>query len=130
MRREKQAINKTVNHASPHVPTTQTTNNIIFNEKLLVSEKVLLIIVKGIGPCARICKEVSIYMYAFLIMLSGGFLGETVLEKIEEIGRKIDELRDFLEDVFLTTEECILLKEVDDIVKKKRFGELKSLDEV
>jgi len=63
-------------------------------------------------------------------MLSGGFLGETVLEKIEEIGRKIDELRDFLEDVFLTTEECILLKEVDDIVKKKRFGELKSLDEV
>ena len=57
-------------------------------------------------------------------------MGETVLEKVEEIGRKLDELRDFLEDVFLTTEECILLKEVDDIVKKKRFGELKSLDEV
>jgi len=69
-------------------------------------------------------------MYAFLIILSGGFLGETVLEKVEEIGRKLDELRDFLEDVFLTTEECILLKEVDDIVKKKRFSELKSLDEV
>ena len=62
----------------------------------------------------------------------GGFLGETetLMEKVEEIGRKIDELRDFLEDVFLTTEECILLKEVDDIVKNKRFSELKSLDEV
>jgi hypothetical protein len=69
-------------------------------------------------------------MYAFLIILSGGFLGETVLEKVEEIGRKLDELMDFLEDIFLTTEECILLKEADDIVKKKRFSELKSLDEV
>jgi len=57
-------------------------------------------------------------------------LGETLTEKVEEIGRKIDELRDFLEDVFLTTEECILLKEVDDIVKNKRFSELKSLNEV
>jgi hypothetical protein len=62
----------------------------------------------------------------------GGFLGETetLIEKVEEIGRKVDELRDFLEDVFLTTEECILLKEVDDIVKNKRFSELKSLNEV
>lgn len=62
----------------------------------------------------------------------GGFLGETetLIEKVEEIGRKLDELRDFLEDVFLTTEECILLKEVDDIVKNKRFSELKSLNEV
>ncbi len=50
--------------------------------------------------------------------------------KVEEIGRKIDELRDFLEDVFLTTEECMLLKEVDDIVKNKRFSELKSLNEI
>jgi hypothetical protein len=57
-------------------------------------------------------------------------LGETVLEKVEEIGRKLYELIDFLEDVFLTTEECILLKEADDIVKKKHFSELKSLDEV
>jgi hypothetical protein len=60
----------------------------------------------------------------------GDFLRETLTEKVEEIGRKIDELRDFLEDVFLTTEECILLKEVDDIVKNKRFSELKSLNEV
>ncbi|MGB9728050.1 MAG: hypothetical protein ACPLZF_06535 [Nitrososphaeria archaeon] len=50
-------------------------------------------------------------------------MGETVLEKVEE-------LRDFLEDVFLTTEECMLLKETDEIVKNKRFNELKSLDEV
>jgi len=52
------------------------------------------------------------------------------MEKVGEIGKKLDELRDFLEDVFLTTEECILLKEVDDIVKNKRFSELKSLNEV
>jgi len=26
----------------------------------------------------------------------GGFLGETVLEKVEEIGKRLDELRDFL----------------------------------
>ena len=55
---------------------------------------------------------------------------ETLIEKVEEIGRKLDELRDFLEDVFLTTEECILLKEVDDIVKNKRLSELKPLNEV
>ena len=72
----------------------------------------------------------------FIFVLSncifGGFLGETetLIEKVEEIGRKLDELWDFLEDVFLTTEECILLKEVDDIVKNKRFSELKSLNEV
>jgi hypothetical protein len=57
-------------------------------------------------------------------------LGETVLEKIEAISKKLDELRDFLEDVFLTTEECMLLKETDEIVKNKRFNELKSLNEV
>jgi len=66
----------------------------------------------------------------FGIIISGGFLGETVLEKVEEIGRKLDELRDFLEDAFLTTEECMLLKETNEIVKSKRFDELKPLDEV
>jgi len=44
-------------------------------------------------------------------------LEETVLEKVKEIGKKLDELRDFLEDVFLTKEEYILLKE-----KLKSFG--------
>ena len=57
-------------------------------------------------------------------------MGETVLKKVEEIGRKLDELKDFLEDVFLTTEECMLLKETNEIVKDERFNELKSLDEV
>jgi hypothetical protein len=63
-------------------------------------------------------------------MVISGFLGETVLEKVEEIDRKLDELKDFLEDVFLITEECMLLKETDEIVKNKRFKELKSLHEV
>jgi hypothetical protein len=58
------------------------------------------------------------------------FLGDVVLEKVEEIGKKLDVLMKFLEDVFLTTEEYALLKEVDEIVKERRFGELKSIDEV
>jgi hypothetical protein len=58
------------------------------------------------------------------------FLKETVLVKVEEIGRKLDELRDFLEDVFLTKEERLLLKETDEIVKDRRFSELKPLNEV
>jgi hypothetical protein len=57
------------------------------------------------------------------------FLGDVVLEKIEEIGKKLDELMKFLEDVFLTTEEYALLKEVDEVVRERRFGELKSIDE-
>ena len=57
-------------------------------------------------------------------------MGKTALKKVEEIGKKLDELRDFLEDVFLTTEEYTLLKETDEIVKSKRFSELKSLNEV
>jgi len=65
-----------------------------------------------------------------LHVIFGGFLEETVLEKVREIGKKLDELRDFLEDVFLTKEEYILLKETDEIVRNKRFSELKSLDEV
>jgi hypothetical protein len=52
-------------------------------------------------------------------------LSSMILEKVEEIGRKLDELRDFLEDVFLTTEEYMLLKEVYEIVANKRFNELK-----
>jgi len=57
-------------------------------------------------------------------------LEEAVLEKVEEIGRKLDELREFLEDVFLTTEEYALLRETDEIVKNKCFSELKPLNEI
>jgi hypothetical protein len=57
------------------------------------------------------------------------FLGDVLLEKVEEIEKKLDELMSFLEDVFLTTEECALLKEVDEVVKERRFRELKSIDE-
>jgi hypothetical protein len=66
----------------------------------------------------------------FAFYIAGGLLGEAILEKVEEIGKKLDEIRDFLEDVFLTTEESVLLKETDEIVKDERFNELKSLDEV
>ena len=57
-------------------------------------------------------------------------MSESVLGKVEEIGKKIDELKSFLEDVFLTAEEYLLLREADEIVKNKRFSELKPLDEV
>ena len=50
--------------------------------------------------------------------------------KIEEIGRKLDELMYFLEDVLLTVEEYMLLKETDEIVRNKRFCELRSINEV
>ena len=55
---------------------------------------------------------------------------EAVLRKVEEIDRKLDEIRNFLEDIFLTPDEFMLLKETDEIVKGKRFSELRSLDEV
>lgn len=57
-------------------------------------------------------------------------MSESILGKVEEIGKKIDELKSFLEDVFLTAEEYLLLREADEIVKNKRFSELKPLDEV
>ena len=66
----------------------------------------------------------------FKIVCYGGFLSEAVLVKIEEIERKLDELMDFLEDVFLTVEEYMLLKETDGIVRNKRFCRLKSINEV
>jgi hypothetical protein len=64
------------------------------------------------------------------LVILGELLEETVLEKVEEIGKKLDELKVFLEDVFLTKEEYVLLKETDEIVRNKRLNELNSLDEV
>jgi hypothetical protein len=49
---------------------------------------------------------------------------------VKQIDRKIDELRDFLEDVFLTPQEYQLLREVDSIVREKKLSELTPLDEV
>lgn len=58
------------------------------------------------------------------------FLGEAILVTLDEISKKIDEIRDFLKDVFLTTEEHLLLKETDEIVREKRLSELKDLNEI
>ena len=55
---------------------------------------------------------------------------ESVLERVKKIDRKLDELKTFLEDVFLTPEESVLLKDADRVVKRKKFGELTALDEV
>jgi phage/plasmid-associated DNA primase len=62
--------------------------------------------------------------------LFGGFLSKAVLDKVREIDRKLDELREFLEDVFVTPEEHALLKEADNLVKSKSFNELTPIDEV
>jgi molybdopterin biosynthesis enzyme MoaB len=54
----------------------------------------------------------------------------SVLNKVKEIDRKIDELREFLEDVFLTPEEYRLLRDADNMIKERKLGELTPLDEV
>ncbi|WXG43902.1 MAG: hypothetical protein WED04_07715 [Promethearchaeati archaeon SRVP18_Atabeyarchaeia-1] len=54
----------------------------------------------------------------------------SVLNKVKEIDRKIDELREFLEDVFLTPEEYRLLREADNMIKERKLSELTPLDEV
>jgi hypothetical protein len=57
-------------------------------------------------------------------------LTESVLERVKKIDRKLDELKTFLEGVFLTPEESVLLKDADRLVKRKKFGELTALDDV
>jgi len=57
-------------------------------------------------------------------------LTESVLERVKKIDKKLDELKTFLEDVFLTPEESVLLKDADRLVKRKKLGELTALDDV
>ena len=56
-------------------------------------------------------------------------LSQAVLKKIERIDRKLDELREFIGDVFLTSDEYTLLGEVDETVKKNS-KEFASIDEL
>lgn len=49
---------------------------------------------------------------------------------MRKIHRKLDELKCFMEDAFITPEEIELLKEADSAVKQKKSGELTPLDEV
>jgi len=53
----------------------------------------------------------------------------SILEAVREVGRKIDELRELLEDVLLSPEEYMMIKEVDEIVREKKLDELMSLDD-
>ncbi|RLI17973.1 hypothetical protein DRO49_02905 [Candidatus Bathyarchaeota archaeon] len=53
----------------------------------------------------------------------------SILEAVREVGRKIDELRELLEDVLLSPEEYMMIKEVDEIVEEKKLDELMSLDD-
>ncbi len=53
---------------------------------------------------------------------------ESVIEKMEKMDRKLDELKEFLEDVFMTPEEGELAKEADKAVRLKKLDELVPLD--
>lgn len=57
-------------------------------------------------------------------------MSDELLESIKALSAKVDELKEFLEDVFLTTEEYLMVREVDKLVAEKRFDELVSLDEL
>ena len=72
-----------------------------------------------------VLKEVLLF-YSFVVES----LTESVLERVKKIDKKLDELKTFLEDVFLTPEESVLLKDVDRLVKGKKFEELTALDDV
>ena len=56
-------------------------------------------------------------------------MSETVLKKIKDVDRKLDEIKEFLQDVFITSEEYSLIKETDGLVRQKRFDEFVILDE-
>lgn len=79
----------------------------------------------GLWFCVTILKVV--WLFYFYVV---GSLTKSVLERVKKIDRKLDELRMFLEDVFLTPEESILLEDVDKLVKRKKLEELTSLDDV
>lgn len=57
-------------------------------------------------------------------------MSDEVLESLKALSAKVDELMQFLEDVFLTSEEYLLVREVDKLVAERRFDELVSLDEL
>ena len=55
---------------------------------------------------------------------------EKIVEKLNEMDKKIDLIYQFLEDAFLTQEEKELIKDTDKIVKNKKNNELISLDDL
>jgi len=57
-------------------------------------------------------------------------MSETVLKKIKDMDRKLDEIRGFLEDVFITSEEYSLIKETDSLIGQKKFDEFVNLNDV
>jgi len=54
-----------------------------------------------------------------VLIFYASLLKEPVLEKVNKIDKKLDELKEFLEDVFLTPEEAALLKDADRAVRER-----------
>jgi len=57
-------------------------------------------------------------------------MSETVLKKIKDIDRKLDEIKGFLQDVFITSEEYSLIKGTDGLIRQKKFDEFVILDDL
>lgn len=57
-------------------------------------------------------------------------MSETVLKKIKDVDRKLDEIKEFLQDVFITSEEYSLIKETDGLIRQKKFYEFVILDDL
>lgn len=57
-------------------------------------------------------------------------MGESVLDLVKRVDKKVDEIHELLKDIFLTPSEYSLVREVDRIVKEKRLEELMPLDDV
>jgi len=57
-------------------------------------------------------------------------LSTSVLKAVAGVGKKVDELRELLEDSLLSPQEHILLQEIDKIVEEKKLDELVPLGAV
>jgi hypothetical protein len=57
-------------------------------------------------------------------------MADEILGAVNELRGKVEAFREFLEDVFLTAGEYLMVREVDKVVAEKRYGELAPLDEL
>jgi len=57
-------------------------------------------------------------------------MSETVLKKIKDVDRKLDEIKGFLQDVLITSEVYSLIEETDGLIRQKKFDEFVILDDL
>jgi len=54
-------------------------------------------------------------------------MSETALKDVD---RKLDEIKEFLQDIFITSEEYSLIKEADELMRQKKFDKFVNLDDL